>query len=236
MSIEDKIRRKERKSILLCCMNYGIFNKFDKKEKIQIVNDIERSILNASVDKATERNIKTFWESEPFIEQYSVIGNMIKTNIDPKSSVNMNKDNKTKYFLIRNICNYLLINELKRTKNRINIILKNTKKIINNPKIKVFMDDFLVNKILEDVPKIDISKLGYMSSIELNPNINKLYILELKDRSNESYDEKYSTMYTCPQCSAKKSHAKEIQACSLDEGGTLFITCKQCSYTWTQYS
>ena len=166
------------------------FSKLSKDLKIKMVNEIEKSILNSSIDKATQRNIKTYWESDEFVEQYSIIGNLVKTNLDPNSSINKNKDPKVRCYLIRRLYNNLIIDCLTQMRTK---LTKNA-----------------LNCLISFIPVIHFNKVGNLSSIELNPNINQIYLDELETRSNQRVDIKYSTAYKCPHCGARKSNHKEI--------------------------
>lgn len=101
--------------------------------------------------------------------------------------------------------------------------------------IKCYLIERVVN-FAEGVPDgINPKDLGKMSPSELNPHINKDIIEQLKIRGEQVVKIKYSTMYKCDKCGAKKAKEREIQTRSLDEGKTLFIECVQCGHTWRKY-
>ena len=219
-----KIRDIEKSAILRVCNNYDKFNLLNLSLKIKLVKLIESGILNSAIDKSRERNIQTYWDNENFIELYSNIGYTIKFNIDIESSINKNKENKVRTYLIENLYNYILIYYLKM------IYKKNQNKTILH-----ILPDKLFQMILSYINFIDPKKIGYMSDIELNPFINQIYIDELNIRCQQTVKVKFSSMYTCNQCGSKKSRQREIQTRSGDEGGTLFINCLNCGHIWRQY-
>jgi transcription elongation factor S-II len=79
-------------------------------------------------------------------------------------------------------------------------------------------------------------KIGLASSVELNPQINQVYLDEINIRQQQGIVRKSSEMYRCGRCGKRKTTIREIQSASLDEGSTLFITCIECGHVWRQYS
>lgn len=216
---EEEIRKTEIKSIDKCCKSYHLYNLLNKRIKYKLVKLIERSITNASIDKANKYNTGAYWENPQFIEIYSNIGYNIKINLDITSSININLSDDIKSYLISHVYYFII-------KAYIGSLFK---------KYKTKLNSVLINKIIDYIPHVNPLKLGYFSSLELNPYINQIYIDELKSRIEQKVEIKYSTMYKCSQCGANKTHQREIQTRSGDEGGTLFITCLNCNHTWRQY-
>ena len=70
-------RNIEKYSIFRFCLNYEVFKKMDLNLQVKLVSMIESSILDASIDKARERNIPVYWNSDDFIEQYSNLTSII---------------------------------------------------------------------------------------------------------------------------------------------------------------
>jgi DNA-directed RNA polymerase subunit M/transcription elongation factor TFIIS len=56
---------------------------------------------------------------------------------------------------------------------------------------------------------------------------------ELERRAKEEIKVKYSTMYQCRNCGQRKTHERELQTRSGDEGGTIFVECLNCGVVWT---
>ena len=225
-----EIRTKEMEAIATCCRSYPNFKKYDKKVRNRLIRSIESSILDATIDKSRERNIPTYWDSDEFVEQYSNIGYHVKINIDVESNVNVNKEPKIKNYLISHLCDFVTTSYL------FELYTDYRESTIQLPKFNLL--DFppeVFNKILSYVPVVDPKSLGYMNSLGLNPYINQIYVEEIKLRSAQGIKIKYSSMYTCNNCGQKKTLSREIQTCSLDEAGTLFIECIVCGSTWRSY-
>lgn len=218
--IESNIRGKERSSIEEICNNYHRFKNMDINLRKKLVYIIEASILNASIDKALERGLQIYWNSEKFLEQYSNIGYQVKMNLDVNSSVNLNKSNETRFYLIDNLCDYMLIKYLKFLQTKGHIINISTENL---------------NIIAKYISPVKAEKLGYYTALQLNPFINQAYIDELKIRSQQNIKIKFSTLYKCSKCSKSKTQTKEFQTRCGDEGGTLFIFCLVCGHQWKQY-
>lgn len=205
--IESNIRDKERNLIEAICDNYQRFKDMPFEIRKKLVKNIEISILNASIDKALERGIQVYWNSEKFLEQYSNIGYQVKINLDINSSINCNKKDEIRYYLISNLCDYMIVK---------------------------YLDLPHMDLILKYVSPVQPDKLGYYNALQLNPLINQTYIDELTIRSQQNIKIKYSTMYTCSKCSKSKTQTKEFQTRCGDEGATLFIFCLVCGHQWRQ--
>lgn len=226
--MEKNIRKSEKKSIYNGCLNYSVFKNLDKDLRKKLVCLIESSILDATIDKTTEQNIPTYWDNKTFIEYYCSISYNIKINIDICSSINKNKTELVKNYLIDRLCNYMVSEYLKKS-----YVLykkeKNTTNYLFNLSKPIF------THILSKLPVCNPVKIAYMNSRDLNPYINQEYIDDLQQRMEQKVKIKYSAMYTCSQCKNKKTQMHEIQTRSSDEGGTLFINCLVCNHTWRQY-
>jgi DNA-directed RNA polymerase subunit M/transcription elongation factor TFIIS len=233
-----EIRKGELRAIRNCCINFPLFKSFNKESQKKLILAIESSILDASVDKARDRNIPVYWNSDNFIEQYSNIGYHVKINLDVNSSILINKDDKTRYYLISRLCNSVIVNYLQELHNKY-VSWKEEKKILTSNIVpeKSFLNlpPGIFGKILEFVPVINPKNVGYMNPLEFNPYINQVYIDELITREKQTIKIKFSKMYTCSQCGNKKTQMRELQTRSGDEGGTLFIKCIVCQHTWRQY-
>lgn len=234
LSKTNEIRQKEINAIGKICLNFNGFKKLDIVLQHRLVTSIESGILDASIDMARTRNIPVYWDSNSFIEQYSNVGYNVKINLDVDSSVNSNKDKKTRYYLISGICDYItksyLIEKYKKNYeiSLEQIRLKRSFNLLDFPK-EIF------NRIMGFIPTIHPRELGKMNPLELNPYINQVFIDELSIRGQQTVKIKYSKLYTCAECGNKKCQMRELQTRSFDEGGTLFITCLVCANEWRHY-
>ena len=217
------IRSRERTAIGNCCAAYKLFKELDYAIQKETIISIESSILDASVDKAKYQNIPTYWDSKEFVEQYSNTGYHVKINLDINSSVNR-RDEGTKYYFINLVYKAAIVNYLRRLYDK----QPNASMLLRMPKL-------VYDKILRYISSTNIKTIGYMTSLEMNPNINQIYIDELNVRGQQMVKIKYSEMHVCYQCGNKKTQTREKQTRSLDEESTLFITCVICGNRWTQY-
>lgn len=205
------LRSNEKDSIKNCLLSYNLFENMEDEHIDMTVRKIERSIVNASIDMATHKNIPKYWDDVSFVDLYSNISYNIKINIDPESSVLCDKSDDIKFHQIEQIYNSSLLEALI------------TKKYITND----------ISNILKDyIPTIDLNKIGYMNSFDLNPKINEPYFIEKRKREQEKLASKFSTMYKCDRCGEKKTDIQEVQRRSSDEGSTLQITCLVCGAAW----
>lgn len=207
--MEKEIRSAERVQLTLICKGCPKFDELPKNIQSGMIKLIESGILDATVDKANERNIQSYWEGLQFREQYGNISYPIKLNLDPNSSVNKNKPDHIRYYLINKICAYMRL-------------LMFRKHFGLSDQAMVVMGKRLMNPEL----------LGYQNSLNLNPYINEKYVTELRLRADENIQVKSSQLYKCAQCGNKKTLIKEKQTRAGDEGGTLFITCIVCGTRW----
>ena len=244
MFSNNETRKKEFDSIGHICSNFLLFKKLDFTLQKKLVKEVEQSISNASIDKANANIYLLIGIMIDFIELYSNIGYNIKINIDINSRINISKPENTRFYLISNLYNFIILkylkNKYKKYKSKqpnasFNIINPN----ITNPniksKVKFHLFDFpikIIDHIFSFIPSVNAKRVGYMNPLELNPYINQTYIDALALRANQEITIKYSTMFTCSQCGTKKTQMKEIQTRSSDEGGTLFVTCLTCGLTW----
>lgn len=203
--------------------NYPKFKKLNSRHKKKIAEIIEKSILKATIDKSIERSIPVYWDSDNFVEQYSNIGYHVKINLDINSEINLNKPEKIRNYLAEQVyLSYLCL-----------YLETLFEKYTNIPFLKISLPIRL--KILGFISNFNLKRIGYMNSLELNPNINQVYIDELKLRSQQTIKIKYSQLYKCSKCSNSKTQMREIQTRCLDEGATLFIYCLVCGHNWRQY-
>ena len=213
--MDKEYRDLEKAAILDCLNSYEPFREFHLKYRVKIVNGIERSCYNAAIEKANSRNIPKFWDDQRFVELYSNIGMMIKMNLDCGSSIN-NKSDRIKYYVISRIYNYALYQYLKKNQ-------------------KIFPLNVLT-LIFQYIPNINVSQIGSMSSIQLNPLHSTELLKEVELREQQKINVKYSTRYQCHNCGERKVQMKEEQTRSIDEGGTLLLTCVACGHNWKKYN
>jgi len=178
---------------------------------------MEIGILNHAVDMARMQNIPVYWDINDFVNIYSNIGYHIKINLDPDSSINIGQVDKIKYYLITLLYNYTLLNSLEKLS-----FWKN-------------LPDVIKNKIKSEFPIIDPMILGKQNFQVLNPYLNQHILEEIKLKSEQVMHVKFSRMYKCNKCGESKTHMRELQTRSGDEGGTLFISCIVCGSTWRDY-
>lgn len=181
---------------------------------------IESSCHNANVDKAREKNIPTFWEEETFVEQYSNIVYTVLINIDPKSSVNQDRPPipPSDTSDVSEGSDVLLIHR---------ILISSVLSCLSLPQSSI--------DILTKISGIDLSKIGYMSSIEFNPHINQHILDEIETRSAQVVNVKTTEMYLCEKCKQRKTKYWKAQTRSGDEGYTIFIECQVCGHEWRVY-
>ena len=89
-------------------------------------------------------------------------------------------------------------------------------------------NDYLIDAIIND--SIDIEKIGFMSSDELNPKIRKKINEDIEVRKNIKIKQKTTSLYTCRNCKSKELAIRFIQVKSLDEGRTAVLTCQICGF------
>lgn len=197
-----------------CCTGYYRFDGMPAEIQKRMVASIEVGIHNATVDKARELNVQMYWDHDGYIELYSSVGYHITRNLDPKSSINKDQPDVTKYYLISGICNFVAIAHLSR----------------KSPEFAGIAD-----RVAGFLIQINPRSIGYFSSRELNPYINQALLDELEVRASQGIAQKFSTMYKCGKCDQRKTRSYDLQTRSGDEGYTTFINCLVCGHTWRQY-
>ena len=105
---------------------------------------------------------------------------------------------------------------------------------------KIIRSYFISNLSVKDIlfkygDFLNIKNIGSMTALELNPHINMHYIMEIEHRNKQEIKVKFSVMYKCNKCGEKKTSFKEVQTRSMDEGGTIIVTCLNCGNEWKIY-
>jgi len=127
---------------------------------------------------------------------------------------------------------------------KVNLDVKSSVNEHHSEKIKTYLASKMYEfHVHQDDDSISVANriiipesLGAVSSVELNPHINQVYLDEINLREQQGIVMKFSKMYRCDRCGKRKTRVREIQSASLDEGSTLFITCIGCGNRWRQYS
>ena len=180
---------------------------------------LERSCNNVNIDNSLCKNILCYWDNDEFLEYYSNIIYDIAKNLDPDSSVNISLPPESRYYLINKI------------KESSDLFIKSY--LLRQGGLKDEHIDHILQSLLGDLMNLD--NIGYFTSDELNPNINKSYKDQIKKRRDEKLEIKSTKMYLCGQCKKRNAKYYRIQTCSGDEGYTLFVTCFECGHKWSIY-
>jgi DNA-directed RNA polymerase subunit M/transcription elongation factor TFIIS len=210
-------RKSEIAAITACINNYDSFVSVSEKRKRDLASRIENSIYENARIKAIERHVRVDWNNVVFIEIYSNISYNIKVNLDVNSRANSEHEGDARCYLASRLYNYLLSEQMKE-------------------QYGGQLSPISVDKIASHFDSIAPESLGSLSSVELNPLINQVYLDEIKLRQQQGISMKYSKMYKCGRCGKSKTRLREIQSASADEGTTLFIHCIACNHRWRQYS
>jgi DNA-directed RNA polymerase subunit M/transcription elongation factor TFIIS len=84
--------------------------------------------------------------------------------------------------------------------------------------------------------KFDIKEIPYLKPEELYPEKFEK-IVKKKAVEKAKKDAKATTnVFKCPKCKKRKATVVEKQTRAADEPATVFITCEECGYTWTDNS
>jgi DNA-directed RNA polymerase subunit M/transcription elongation factor TFIIS len=213
MSVDH--RELERRELTNCLSGYAPFWEFDFDLRNWCVKTIERSIYNATVDKAKEKGIRSFWSEADFVAIYDGISANLRENIDIDSNINSPHVEEIRTHVANKICEAM----------KFRIITEALGAGVG-PGTQYIERMRAAQKIF------DLAKIGYYSSLTLNPAINRPYIEQLQIRNSQETVIRYSKMYLCV-CGERKTKTYELQTRSLDEGGTLFIQCLSCHRVWT---
>jgi DNA-directed RNA polymerase subunit M/transcription elongation factor TFIIS len=221
--LRDAYRKSELKAIYANLKSYKPLTQISKRSLTRIARKIEIGIHNYAIEKANERNVAAYWENEKFVEQYSSIGYLVKMNLDTNSSVNAGQLPEIRDFTAARIYNYYL------------------KKMLQAAGMcKIALNGVFVSSEKAESRDIRIAyfnpvKLARYGSNDMNALINKSYVDQLRIRGQQNIEKKYSRMYKCSACGENKTEVYELQTCSGDEGGTLFVNCVNCGKRWTSY-
>jgi DNA-directed RNA polymerase subunit M/transcription elongation factor TFIIS len=81
--------------------------------------------------------------------------------------------------------------------------------------------------------KYEIKEIPYLKPEELYPEKFEK-IVKKKAVEKAKKDAKATTnVFKCPKCKKRKATVVEKQTRAADEPATVFITCEECGYTWT---
>ena len=215
-TLDEYYRDTERVAIRGCLENYELFETLPSRWQTELVMMLERGCNNATFDKALERNIPKIWDEPKYVEQYSNIGYHLKINLDPTSSVNIEKPEIEGTFLANMIYNHMLF--------MISTDGCDDKQVAA---MRLVFDMY--------IPSFDPLEVAFMSGRELNPYLSQDNWLEIQEREKQKIDQKFTKMYPCGQCGTRRATFKKIQTCALDEDNTLFIECDECGHCWRIY-
>lgn len=202
-----------------------------------VVFEIEIDIKNAAFKKFYEiypGEGDFTWNCKEFTITYGTLFSNLKLHIDPLSTVG------SKYLqgiLLRYIVHKY---KTKHYTNEVNKVVANM--LLNTPyqHERQVADDVLnhiKNKIVGYIipyssSDINICGISTLKPQEMCCNLTEL-IGKIINHEEDKVEERYSELYVCPKCHARKSTHKKIQIRSLDEGESLKLTCKACEHTWT---
>lgn len=228
--MRDQYRKQQAKIMYACLKSYDFFTRIPKRSLVRIAKKIEVGINNYAVEKANERNVAAYWENEKFVAQYASIGYTIAANLDTQSSVNRGQPEEIQNYTISRVYNYYL-KKLMKAHGMSKPVLKC---VFVNAGVQHRSEGshFERNHRIPYFNPLGLAKLG---SHELNALINKSYVDQLRIRNQQNIEKKYSRMYKCSACGENKTEVYELQTCSGDEGGTLFVNCVNCGKRWTSY-
>jgi DNA-directed RNA polymerase subunit M/transcription elongation factor TFIIS len=153
-----------------------------------------------------------------FAEIYSCVAYNIKVNLNKNSTVNRDKPPEVGSYLADSVFANMMVRAAVDAMTELGCD---------------WVDQRLASSLLDLIPNVDPADVGGLSNVQLNPLINREFTDEIKKREAQKYSEKYSTMYTCFKCKGKKTKEQEVQKRSLDEGGTLIVTCLICGNRWS---
>lgn len=217
------IRKCQVLSVQECMENFPPFTTLPKNYQNSLVRRLERGCHNANIQKAHKNHTPNYWDNPQFIEQYETICYRMKSNLDPKSSVNMACGEDGTY-LASAVYHTALLTYL------VDRFAEGTKKTYLD-----LLPPIIMYKIFDHIEQIQPANVGELSSIELNPSISKKYIEEITLRENQSIKKKYTEVYPCPAHGHRMANYREVQTRSGDEGSTLFLTCLMCGDRWRVY-
>lgn len=89
-------------------------------------------------------------------------------------------------------------------------------------------NEYLIKSIINN--SIDIDRIGFMSSDDLNPEIRKHINEEITKRKSIKIKQKTTSLYTCRNCKSKDLSIRSQQMRSLDEGISLILNCQNCGF------
>lgn len=93
----------------------------------------------------------------------------------------------------------------------------------------------LARRALMNLAPINLKRIGYMGSYELNPHINQPILDEIQLRAAQGVEVKTTNIYFCTQCKQRKTTSHRGQTRSGDEGYTIFVECHVCGHSWRIY-
>lgn len=140
------------------------------------------------------------------LDKFHNLAFMLKINLDVSSSIGSD-------IFIKGFTNYLLFNYLLK------------KEVINK-------------QVLQSIEKCIITPENLLGKElqKFNEKMNKKYIDNVRQRTEEKIEHKTTRMYFCKKCQNRKTRAYELQLRCGDEGGTLFIECVVCGHKWKKGS
>ena len=201
------IRDESRDHFKSILENEPIYQCLSTSAKQSLVNKLESSCHNANIDYCKTNHIPSFWDDEAFLEHYSMNIYRVSINLDPQSSINERSPKPFNRILMDSVLVTALINEA-------SLDIKNKTKFI-------------------DRIGIDLKRIGYMTSQELNSYSSLSYLENIQLRATQKVEVKTTKMYLCPQCHKRDATFYQLQTRSGDEGYTTFIQCQFCEHRWT---
>lgn len=92
-------------------------------------------------------------------------------------------------------------------------------------------DNSLINAIRSG--KSDPTRIGFMTSEELNPMKNEHIREEIRQREKQEVKPTVSHAHVCRKCRGNSTTSRRMQMRCLDEGYSYLITCQDCENEWS---
>lgn len=192
--------------------NYAPFRELSVEHQTKLVQLCEAGLYKAVCDEYLKTHAVLDWEKQTLIDAYSSRGANVLHNLDLKSMINTSwfadkPDEIDKSLAARTLKGYLYLH------------------VLMPPGTPVSFS-------LLDFGMVDPEKITLLSGVQMNEGINKEYQDQIATRNAQVLQVRYSEMYKCPQCRARKTHETSNQVRSLDECNTVHLTCLNCKHRW----
>jgi DNA-directed RNA polymerase subunit M/transcription elongation factor TFIIS len=221
VEIADRMRRTELDALRHAYSNGPEFLALEKVDQDRLVSITELALCQTALERYLHHHSVTNWKDVQMQDVYDSLGAKILYNLDLES--NLNREWYGQHPSITLLGRCVMGYQLRQM-------------VVGGLERKTAREVWaLISHQLSDHGNLwtDPERLPEMTCSELNPELNRKYLLKKEERGNVVLECRTSEMYTCRKCGQRRTKVYTKQTRGLDEQVTVLIKCMNCQSQWT---